>query len=94
MRFTRLECQDPRDIVYGLLSLLPPESQIAVDYARPANVLFWDLIHAMGTAYLSPLRFLELGRAMEVTGKEENCIKFISYCRLKYAQTPEEIFSR
>jgi hypothetical protein len=42
--FSGAQCEDTRDHVFGLLGLLEGDSQIMVDYAKPATALFEEVL--------------------------------------------------
>lgn len=42
--FAKLQCEDPRDKVYGLLSLVRGPEMIAVDYSKTPTEVFFDTI--------------------------------------------------
>lgn len=39
-----MDCSDPRDKVYALLGMLPPEQRIVVDYTKSIEQVFLDVI--------------------------------------------------
>jgi ankyrin repeat protein len=43
--FAMSQCEDPRDKVFGLLSLVQSSAVIAVDYSKTATEVFFDAIH-------------------------------------------------
>lgn len=42
--FADFECAEPRDRVYGLQSLVPPEGRVAVDYSKSMEEIFHDVM--------------------------------------------------
>jgi hypothetical protein len=42
--YSRHECQDPRDKVYGFLGLVPDTQRLVVDYAKSTHQVFLDVI--------------------------------------------------
>jgi hypothetical protein len=46
-KFSKLECEDPRDWVYALQGLLPGEEHVVVDYARPLEEVVFDVFQKL-----------------------------------------------
>jgi hypothetical protein len=49
--YSRHECEDPRDIVYGLLGLLSPSERVTVNYTKTAHEVYCDVVLAMSSSY-------------------------------------------
>jgi hypothetical protein len=52
-RFSGQECREPRDKVYGLLGIVKKHQQIKVDYEKPIQKVFLDVIRVLHSAYLA-----------------------------------------
>jgi hypothetical protein len=72
-----LQCEDPRDKVYGLLGIarkIYGDIDFDFDYGRPASEVLW---YDLGRTKLGPYdasaqaRLISQGREMGVTGREE-----------------------
>lgn len=42
-----LECAEPHDRVYGILGLTSLRSRVTVEYARPSQDVFWELVEVL-----------------------------------------------
>jgi len=78
--FNSMECEDARDKVYGLLSLIHKKDRVTVDYSRPSALVFWDLVailvrNASGTMLVNKW-LIPLGISMRVKGYESNAMAF------------------
>jgi hypothetical protein len=49
--YSRHECEDPRDIVYGLMGLLSPSERVTIDYTKTAHEVYCDVVLAMSSSY-------------------------------------------
>ncbi|KAJ9607437.1 hypothetical protein H2200_008510 [Cladophialophora chaetospira] len=73
--FCTFECSDPRDKIYGLLSLAGDGAEITVDYSKPPSWVYWETMAKW--QWFLPVyarRAIQLGVSMQVTGREENAI--------------------
>jgi hypothetical protein len=76
--FYRLECEDPRDHLYGLMGLIRQDEKISTDYSKPASMVYCEMLQHLETSQLSvlykkPMQYL--GVVMEVTGREEEMVQ-------------------
>ncbi len=71
--FHRLECEDPRDHLYGLMGLVRQEEKVSADYSKPANIVYCEMLQRLEASQLSVLyreSMQYLGMVMQVTGRE------------------------
>jgi hypothetical protein len=66
-------CSVPHDKVYGMLAIADMEDKIRVDYAKPTSAVYWEVMKILGNMEFPCFQqsFLNLGRALGVTGREE-----------------------
>jgi hypothetical protein len=43
--FSESECENPRDKIYGILGLVPEHRRVQVDYAKPLQQIFFDVLY-------------------------------------------------
>jgi hypothetical protein len=72
--FLLLDCENPRDHIYGILALVVSTQRIGIDYSRPANMVFWDVM-AIATKDWDSDWLISLGRKMSVKGTESNAME-------------------
>lgn len=60
--FAKSQCEDPRDKVYGLLSLVRDSGRIAVDYSRTPTEVFFDTVQRI----VQDERFMEFESHVDV----------------------------
>ena len=53
--YSRHECQDPRDKVYGFLGLVPDTQQLVVNYAKSTHQVFLDVVPPAPSTFTVPL---------------------------------------
>lgn len=49
MNFGPQQCEDPRDKVYGLMSIVRPNERIVIDYSKSVEEVFADLVVTIAT---------------------------------------------
>jgi len=76
--FHRFECEDPRDHVYGLMGLVRQDQKVPVNYSKPANIVYWEMLQHLelfkySVLYRRPMQYL--GTVMGVTGREDELVQ-------------------
>jgi hypothetical protein len=66
-------CFVSHDKVYALLALANVEDKIIVDYRKPTNMIYWEVMRVLADMEFPCYQtsYLNLARAMGVTGREE-----------------------
>ena len=97
-RFALLNCEDPRDKVYGLLGIMHPEARPRVDYSMSSAQVYWSAI-ALCQDYQVEYyakEFFKLGQAMHVTGTADEGVtpKALEKFHVKFPRiSPTELFA-
>jgi hypothetical protein len=72
--YSHLDCEDPRDKIYGLLGLVRTRERFDVDYSKTPSAIFWKALATaeLGTWVAHGRRAVRrLADDMQVTGSEE-----------------------
>ena len=70
-----LDCEDPKDKIFGLQALVKSRNRVPIDYSRPSGELFWEAMarfHVMDKQEDARRAIIALGRHLGVTGLEKN----------------------
>lgn len=63
---SRLECLDPRDRIYALLSFMDPSISISADYSKSATELFVELVDQCKEQFQEAYEVYQLARTLEL----------------------------
>jgi hypothetical protein len=95
-------CSVSHDKVYALVALADVEDKLIIDYEKPTNLVFWEVMKILAEMEFPcfQLSYLNLGRAMGVTGREPGAKDkqaLIAFDRLfnEFGKkvSPEDVFS-
>jgi hypothetical protein len=71
MCFAYLECEDPRDKIYGLLALTSEHNQIKVDYSLTPSQVFWNALDVLDKDdIVDPTALVYIARELGVNEQE------------------------
>ena len=69
-----LDCEDPRDKIFGLQALVKSRDRVPIDYSRTSGELFWEVVARFQTIKRQEdarRSIIALGRNLGVTGLEQ-----------------------
>lgn len=67
----KLECLDPRDRIYAMLSFIDPAISIKADYSKSAAELFVELVDRCKERFVDPREVYQLARTLELNSDED-----------------------
>lgn len=70
-----LDCEDPRDKIFGLQALVKSRNRVPIDYSRTSGELFWEAVARFQTMEKQEdarRAIIALGQNLGVTGLERN----------------------